>query len=254
MGGAGVAYASGAESTFLNPAGVAMYNDINIAAAHRFGKSALGDLKQYNAIIVDSSEENMFKGSIAYRERIYEPSIGDVREKDFIANGAYLVHPDWAVGVRGYKKQTDIPLESIDQYNGDVGVLWTPQKQMAFGITQYGLFSTKEGIAQPLGVLPMTTIGGLYTFPDIAVVTADLSYAYNENQKNRFIHAFGVSFHNVEFFRTNVGIRADDRAGEMAYTAGFQFWAPRLKVGYAYQKEVRKELGEMHTIDISINL
>lgn len=255
MGGTGVAYASAVDSAFLNPAGISFFSDIHFSGAYRFGKSVLGDMQQMHAVIADANPENLFKGSLAYRERKYEPGADDVKEQDFIANAAYAFTPGFGVGVRGYKKQTNVPLQDrVDQYNGDLGLLWRPGQYWVVGITQYGLLSTKDTLVQPLGVLPMTTAGALFTLPDIAVVTADISYAYKENTSDRFSHAIGVSFQNVEFLRTNLGARFDDRAGETVYSAGFQFWGPRLKVGYAYQKEVRKELGEMHTIDISMNL
>lgn len=255
LGGTGVAQPTSTEAVFLNPAGIAIFSELYFAGAYRFGQSALGDMKQTHVAITDASPENLFKGALAYRERRYEPAIGDIKEQEFIASTAVQLRSNLSVGVRGYKKQTAVPLQDrIDQYNGDIGVLWAPNETWALGFTQYGLLSTKDTLLQPLGVLPMTTVGALLAVPDIATITADLSYAYKENASDHLIHAIGLSFRNAEWFRTNLGARIDDRAGETVYSAGFQFWGPRLKVGYAYQKEVRKELGEMHTIDISINL
>ncbi len=255
MGGTGIAQPHGSDSAFLNPAGISYFSEVHATGGYRYGKTAIGNVKQFHAVIMDSNEENIFKGAIAYRERKYESALfGDAREKDFIANGAYQINPNLSVGLRGYKKQTDIPLESIDQYNGDLGAHWIVVKDFALAITQFGMFSTKDSVVQPLGVLPMTTVGALYVIPDIVVFTADLAYAYKENDRDRFSHAVGVGFINVEFFRTNFGARFDDRAGEAYYSAGFQFAGPRLKIGYAYQKESRKDLGEVHTFDISVNL
>lgn len=253
LGGAGVAHAHPTESALLNPAGLAFFSDAYFAGIYRYGKSTLGGTRQYNAVIADADEENLFVGSVAYRQVDYDDVPGgEIQEKEFVANAAYRL-PSLAIGLRGYKKQTDVFGAKVDQYNSDLGIHWISTDHLAFGITQTGMFSTKN-YQYPLGVLPATTLGGMFAISELFSIFADFSYAYNQNPNDRFVHAVGLSLQHLEFLRINVGGRFDDRSGETSYTAGLQFHGPRLKVGYAYQKEVRKELGEMHTFDISVNL
>lgn len=253
MGTAGVAAAHPTEATFLNPAGVSLFTGVFFNGGYRMGKSQFGDFRQMSAVIADSSEDNLFSGSVGYRQRDYDflPS-SDIGEKEFIATAAYKL-PSLALGLRGYKKQTDLLGVKTDQYNGDVGLQWDSTEDLTFAVLQTGLFTTKD-IRYPLGVLPTTTLGAMYVIRDLATLMADFSYSYAENSQDRLAHSFGVAFQHIEFVSLNAGIRIDDRAGETIYTAGFQFLGPNLKLGYAYQKEVRKELGEVHTFDISINL
>lgn len=255
LGGAGVANPLATESAFLNPAGLGFFSDVQAMGAFRTGKSTLGDFRQYNAVIADANPANLFVGSIAYRQKDYDLNpTGDVEEKEMLVNAAYRLRPDLALGLRGYKKQTDFLGAKQDEINGDFGIHWVPKDNWAVGFTQYSMFSTRDNLLFPLGLLPMSTLGVQYVMSEFFSLNADLSYAYKQNAENRFGHAVGVSFMHVEYFRINFGGRFDDRAGETAYTAGFQFYGPNLKVGYAYQKEVRQELGEVHTFDISLNL
>ncbi|MCC6138214.1 MAG: hypothetical protein IT287_06255 [Bdellovibrionaceae bacterium] len=255
LGGAGVANAIATESAFLNPAGLGFHSDVQVAGVFRTGKSQLGDFRQFNAVIADANPGNLFVGSLAYRQRNYDAGpTSDIEDKEMIINAAYRLRPEFAMGLRGYKKQTDFFGVKQDEVNSDFGMQLVPMNNWTIGFTQYSMFSTKDNLAYPLGLLPMSTVGVQYVLSQMIAFNADLSYAYKQNNQDRFAHAVGVSFMHVEYFRINVGGRFDDRAGETAYTAGFQFYGPNLKVGYAYQKEVRQELGEVHTFDISLNL
>lgn len=255
LGGAGVANAIATESAFLNPAGLGFYSDVQAAGVFRTGKSKLGNFRQFNAVVADANPENLFVGSLAYRHRNYDASpTQDVQEKEILVSAAYRLRPELAMGLRGYKKQTDFFGLKQDEINSDFGIHWVPKSNWAVGFTQYSMFSTKDDFSFPLGLLPASTLGFQYVLGGMVSLNADLSYFYKQNPQDRFSHALGISFMHVEYFRINVGGRFDDRAGETAYTAGFQFYGPNLKVGYAYQKEVRQELGEVHTFDISLNL
>lgn len=256
LGGAGVANLNAVDSAFLNPAGLAFFSDVQFSGTYRFGKTSLGDVRQMNAVIADARNDNLFSGSLAYRQRDYERSLPtEINEKQFVLNTAFLLGPRWGMGLRGYKIQTDLASgETIDQYNGDLGVHFALTPAVALAATQSGLFSAKEGLAAPLGVLPETKIGGLLRINSFITVLADVGFAYNQNPNDRTSQAVGLSLTKMEFMNLNFGARFDERARETIYTAGLQFAGPRLKLGYAYQKEVRQEFGEAHTIDISMNL
>jgi hypothetical protein len=253
LGGVGAALANPTEASFINPAGLAFFSGGYFSGGYRSGKSDFGDYRQMSVVMADASEENLFSGSLAYRQKDFDftPSI-DLQEKDFIATAAYR-RPSLAIGIRGYKKQTELVGENIDQYNGDLGLQWMSTEHFTVGITQSGMWSTKA-VEQPFGVLPSTTVGAMFVIPQLAMLIADFSYAYTQNPNDRLVHSVGLSLQHIEFVSINTGLRMDDRSGETTMTAGLQFVGPRLKAGYAYQKEVRKELGEVHTFDISINL
>lgn len=255
LGGAGVARSHMTEAAFLNPAGLGFFSNLEFASAYVFGKTRLGDLRQLNVVFADGSSENFFLGSVAYKQKEYtSTSALEIHEKEFIANAAFRLRPELSVGLRGYKVQTE-PVGGVEQsqYNSDIGVQWIMNKKLSLGMTQVGILSAKESLIFPLGVLPRTTVGAQYIVNSMLIFTGDLVYAYNQNPHKRFTHSAGISLTHLEYFRLNAGGRFDDRAGETAYTAGVQFCGPQLKVGYAYQKEVRQRFGEIHTIDISLN-
>lgn len=256
LGGAGVAHASALDSAFLNPAGLAFFSDVQMGGSYRFGKTSLGDVRQINAVMAEATRENLFAGSLAYRQRDYETSpMSEINEKQFVANIAFLLTPQWSVGLRGYKVQTDLQShQKIDQYNGDLGIHYVMNDYFGFALTQTGILSTKEGLVAPLGVLPETRVGTMVQVNQLVGLLADVGYAYNQNPDKRTSQSFGVVLTKMEFLKFHFGARFDDRSRERAYTAGLQFYGPRLKLGYAYQKEVRQEWGETHTIDISLNL
>lgn len=253
LGGVGAAIAHPTEASFINPAGLAFFSGAFVTAGYRTGKSSFGDYRQMSAVIADANEENLFSGSLAYRQKDFDFSpLNDLQETDLIATAAYRL-PTIAIGLRGYKKETELIGATTEQYNGDLGLQWMSSEQLTLGITQTGLLSTKD-VVQPFGVLPATTVGAMFVIPQLATLIADFSYAYTQNPNDRWVHAVGLSFQHIEFISLNTGLRMDDRSGETTVTAGLQFVGPRLKAGYAYQKETRKELGEVHTFDISINL
>jgi hypothetical protein len=254
MGGSGIASAHPIESAFLNPAGIAEFSSIYFSGLFFNGKTSLGNNRQWGATIADASPENVFAGSLAYRHRTFELAPEDVEEQDFIFTGAFKPHKQIAIGAHVYKKQTRGFFNDVDQYNGDIGGLFMLSKSLALGFTQFGVVGTKKMPVVGTGLTNKTTVGAQWAPYSFLALTGDVSMYNERNPNGRFIHAFGAAFSHVEFAHIHFGGRFDDARGETYYTLGLLFDGPKLKIGYSYQKEVRQELGEMHTIDISLNL
>ncbi|MCB9072458.1 MAG: hypothetical protein H6623_02460 [Bdellovibrionaceae bacterium] len=253
LGGAGIANAHPIDSAYLNPAGLAAFADVYFSGQYFFGKQNLGNTKQWGVTLADASQGNIFKGSLTYRRRKTSLSPQDVKEEDYIATGAVKLTQRWSVGAHIYKKQTDSLVGSVDQYNGDFGAMWQISDKVALGFTQFGLVGTKNTGIAGTGLTNRTSLGVSWSPLFFVQVLADLTYYNENNPRRRLVHALGVALSHTEYIFLRLGARIDDAWGGTYYTGGLYFNGPKFKLGYAYQKEVRRDIGGAHTIDLSFN-
>lgn len=253
LGGTGIGAYHPLESIFLNPAALARSQTAYFGGQYYADKLSPGDhLRQYSVLIADGLPESMFPGGIAYRYRNYEVGGQDVREHLLQASGAARLSETFSVGLTGYKLKTDLPTGAdYNQYNGDIGVYWQALPYFSMGAVARAVLGSKDNVAFGISeIKPSAGIGATYSVMEMINLRADANYIYEDNPDKLWQHHLGMETTNLEWFNLRAGLRGDDYKKETSWSAGFGFNGPRLKLAYAYQKEIRQKLGESHTVDI----
>ncbi len=253
LGGASIGNTHPLDSVWTNPAGVGAKAGTYAGVQYYGGKSFRPDLQldQYSLTITDAST-GAFPGSLGYRYRSYKDGGYKVKEQVFRAAAAFALQQNLVVGLAGYRVHTDPPIgEKTDQDNGDVSILWMPILNLQLGAITRGVVGAKDNMFGPSRVVPSGGFGAKYSFNSSISVLGDVNYGYEDiGTGKRLQTQLGLEFINTYDVAVRIGYNNDEWRGERRMTAGIGWEGPKLKAGYSYQNENRKELGESHTVDI----
>ncbi len=252
MGGAGVAGGHPYEAAFLNPAAL-----VEVKAKHFALQSHWNDTynqpdqKQYSVILTDAGEMTLFPGSLIYRRRTSDLLNTRTREEQIQLSMAAGIATNWAMGVSAYKIKTDVfSGEDYHQYNADLGLYWAAKPSLSFGMVYRGVLGSKEVLWLPSQVIPNVAMGTEYRFLEMFKVRYDLNYFLEQNSDHRLRQMVGAEVRYDTDLVLRAGFSQDERLKQNRWTAGIGWEGPRLKVGYAYQKEYRQKMGEVHSVDM----
>jgi hypothetical protein len=80
----------------------------------------------------------------------------------------------------------------------------------------------------------------------------DVLQEQEQNPSRQLIERLGFESKVDEFALIRLGYRRDANRGESVFTAGAAFEGPRLKVDYAYEKNLVSPQGASHSVDLRI--
>lgn len=251
LGGAGVGGSHAIDSVWTNPAAVGeisgMFGGVQYFQAP---VAANTDLKQYSLTLTDGIS-GALPGGVGYRYRTYDVAGTQINEHVFRFSAGLRVMDNFLVGASGYRVRTDPAVgHNVNQDNGDIGLFWRPIPRLTLGGVTRAVFGSKKDVFLPSKVSPSGGVGAEFALLDMMSIRGELNYAYEGNPDRRWQHQLGLEFRHLYFVTTRFGVNSDDFRGETRLSAGAAWDGPMLKVGYSYQKEVRQELGESHTVDI----
>lgn len=255
LGRTGVARVSAMESGLLNPAAVAFLDDYYLGV--QWHKSALGDqqdLNQYGVTITDALPGSLAAGTLIYRQRDWDLANDQSEQFFFFSLGRRLTN-SFSVGVSVYHIQTEPDgFQEFEQTNGDVGLFWQPLKNLQVGARAQAVAgSEEEAINSPGQVLPAVVLGALYQVGEMVHFSFDL-HKQHEGRNNEYLdHRMGLELALRADFALRVGWQIDDINSQNRYSLGLGWNGPRLKFGYAFQKEERQGLGESHSVDLFVD-
>lgn len=252
MGGAGIGGSHAYESAILNPASLIDVKKSYFALqTHSAGMEAPAKLRHYSVFMTDAGEDTNYPGTLFYRQRTVDIRGQKTREQQFQLSGAAALTKSFAVGISGYKIRTDLMTGSdYSQYNADLGAYWLASEALSMGAVFRGVAGSKNTTWLESRVLPMAGLGAEWRFFEMFRFRYDVNYFLEQNSQQRFRHQIGGEVRYDFMLVLRTGYSQDDRLGENRWTAGIGWEGPKLKVGYAYQKENRKNLGDMHSIDM----
>jgi len=254
LGGASLGNNHPLDSAWTNPAGLAGVHGVYAGLNYFKGdvsETPESDLKQYGATITDGSGSTL-PGSIGYRQRTYEVGANRVNEKIYRLAAAVPLNSRWALGVAGYRVHTE-PWNAGDtnQDNVDLSVLWNPWDGLQFGAITRGVFGSKDGVYGPSHVEPSGGVGMRLNLMRAMSLLTDLNYGYEgSGYSGRLQTQVGLELATANAVALRLGFNNDDWHDQRRICAGLGWDGPKLRVGYAYQKETRQKLGESHTVDI----
>jgi hypothetical protein len=219
---------------------------------HSSDAAAGTKLKQNSIFITDAGEMTIFPGTLFYRQRHYKIIGEPVREHHYQLSIAGAITKTFAVGASAYKIKTDLPTgQDYNQVNGDLGAYWLAHPQWSLGAVFRGVAGSDDTASWlPSKTLPSSGLGTEFRFFEMFKIRYDISYFFEQNSDKRFLHQLGAEVRYESKLVLRTGFSQDDRLAQNRWTAGIGWEGPRLKVGYAFQKEQRQELGDSHSIDM----
>lgn len=254
LGGTGIAAMDSPEAAFLNPALVPLFKGFEMDVYYRDGYPDPGQHRTaYGIGAGDNTETVYFPGAFNY-----------IRMRDMGRASAAADSELWhgslgknfgpvSFGVSAYRftsKVTDD--QEYVQWNFNLGALWIVDKWIGFG---YVL----QNIANPGGDVPaglredmLQGLGSFVAIGEIARLRLDITRHEQNNPQQKMVYMAGFenSVHAFGVFRA--GYRWDEERGQRYATAGVAFNSPRLKIDYAFEKNVKGTGDALHGVDLRL--
>ncbi len=280
MGGAFVAAANDATAAYWNPAGLALIDDIEITTMH----SAQSDLQSYDFLNIAFKTESagsyalsylrLGVGDIALTNADSPNVIGTTTYSDQAAliSGGWKLSKQFAIGGTIKLLKTDAASASAFGFGSDLGLLFKPIKELAFGITARdytgGSYIQWQGTTtNPTQVLqPSVTVGVSWTEEfgkrqnqgDAPVPVSTLSVNFDADTlyagKALNNYHFGVEYWYKQFVAVRGGLETKGfQFDNDSFTpsAGVGLWAYLFEIDYAF---VANSIGGIHYISLITRL
>ncbi|MGE3759600.1 MAG: hypothetical protein AB7H97_17675 [Pseudobdellovibrionaceae bacterium] len=255
MGGTGRAGLSSSEGSFLNPASIPLIKGYDFMAHYRDGDLGPGTHKQAIGLgMVDSTEDTAFPGAAHFvRTRESGRSPTPVSGELWHGAGAVLINDQLSVGVSVYRWQhraNNFP--TYTQWNGALGVLWLVDPNISLAYVFENPAQAGSEVPTALREDMRQSVGSFFRFSEVAIARFDLSRQERNNPDGRMIYMFGLESATSEFFVVRAGYRLDDMRNQRSWSGGVAFNGPRLRLDYAFERDMNQSSGALHSVDLRI--
>jgi len=253
-GGTGIAGVMGAEGALLNPAMVPLYKGSTVGAYFRDGYVDSAAHKQgWGFGALDNGPEVWFPGAIHY-VRTRETAAGVPAANGELWHVALgeRVSENFAVGFTAYRLVHKTDLDSYEQWNGGMGLMFMVNPELGFGYTLNSILGTSARVPTGLKEPLEQGVGAMVGFGEELRMRGDIRHQVRDNPHNHLTTAFGVESKTEEFFVVRAGYRYEGVTARSVWTAGLGFDGPKLKANYAFEKNQERTSGALHSVDLSI--
>lgn len=255
IGNAGRASQLAVESVYYNPATLVhapradlmfYYNNADLSNDKH--------LNQYGLSILDNSEDTLFSGHVGYfRSRTFEAGQSPINEVFYQLSGAFRLKNGWSVGISGKRWDHKIEMGSeYRQYNGDIGIMFAPQDNLAFGVVYSNPVNAAQEIPLSLRQLPQLGFGSSYIWSEMIELRADVSKTLQENPQNKLKWNVGMAHFFSDFITLAFGWEHDERLHRSFYTGGVAINTPRFSLSYGMKSSTSGEKNAMHSVDLRL--
>jgi hypothetical protein len=239
MGNAGLALSDGAESFFLNPAGLGLYRDSYVEAGFYFHTAAANRI--FNATIADGRTNPMLSGGLGYSyymaPRAADGKIEHISGHIVRLATAYRWQNTISIGLVLKLIHLDRPFFTpITGVNLDLGLTWQIIPYLSISAVGYNLVYNDSG-ETPIAI----GFGAAFQHPVGLRIAADWIVDFQSRQKiaNEIGHELrlGASFTIVKVFTIRAGYHFDHvRDGHfLSFGLGFQHKIFGLEAAFRQQ-------------------
>lgn len=253
LGGAGRAGVNSSEGVFLNPALVALLSRSEMIGYYQDGAISKGRHAQaWGVTLSQSSDDVYFPGALSYlRLRDTRPGLAAQDGELWHVAIGKLFFKRLAVGASAYRLDESVAGEKDwEQWNGALGGVFLITNHWGVAYVYENPFSTSSDIPEALRLFGKQSLGTYYMTPYHAALVLDLQRWEQFNPKKQWdVHA-GIEVESNPFVIVRLGAEWLQAAHRTDLTAGFTFNGPRIKVDYAFIKNVRGIGGALHSVDL----
>ena len=256
VGDAGIAAMDPSEAGVLNPAAVAQLSSFFFGANYNYGHHERdGDFKGFGAILSDGSAGNAFPGSVSIQHRVVEPKNGapSTTELDINVAIAKFIAQKVSIGISAHRQADEVSgLGGFAQYNGTIGLLYTPLENFGIGAVVYDFLPPSD--ANPISIQTTQTyaVGANLLVHKVLNVRLDVTRPDRNNPNHRNNILTGLDTYFRSDFAVRLGMAFKESIDETLFTAGLGYKGPKLSLDYTFQKDVRVADSYRHLFDLWI--
>jgi hypothetical protein len=254
MGGTGRAGIDSVEGAFLNPALISLVKNYEFDGYYRDGTLDPNQHRQaWGGGVVDNSSDVIFPAAFNYI-RLRDSGVASGPTNGELMHVAVAqTYKDVAVGISGYRldSRVDSDREYV-QWNYTLGTLWRINPDMGVAYVLNNI--AKPGSDVPAGLRQDLQQGAGFfaSVGGIARVRLDITRNEVNNVDKKMVYMVGCENELSSFGVFRVGYRRDDQLSQDYVTLGLGLQGPRLKLDYAFEKNLKGTDGALHSVDIRL--
>ncbi|RYG54448.1 hypothetical protein EON80_31745, partial [bacterium] len=239
-GGAGRASLDPGEAGLLNPASVAHLQRYYFSGNYGFGNHERdGDMKQYGLLLADGTEGNTFPGALSYTRRNLDYKGGGTEvQSDINLSLAEFFSDHIAMGFAIHRQTNERNAIAgggdHTQYNGHVGLMFTPFEYFGLGLVAYDVLPPRDGVPSGVRTVPTFALGTNLIIQKILYVRLDLVRPDLDNPNRRTNVMAGLDTYFREDLAARIGVMAKETTDQTFFTAGIGYKGPKLSFDYTY--------------------
>lgn len=235
-GRTGRASVAPADSFLLNPATM-----VHLKGRQLF---ASGAEDEFAAALSDNTKGSFFPAAFGYVQKKTEIGGTDMKFSAMSLGIAEFGSAKFAMGITAHYYSFDTGVETLKQFNGDVGFIYTPAPAHGVALVVYNVMGERDEVPEALVQKTSVGIGYNYVISDRARFRLD---ATSEEEAMA-----GVENYLNDFIITRIGYSNNFEKEYDRFHAGLGFIGPRFALNYAYEVNL-KESGEYrHSVDLGI--
>lgn len=248
MGGAGRA-AGSADSHILNPATLVHVKGYQLGYQYAFhSREQRGILRDWTINIADGNTEAFFRGGATYLNREIKVQGVKTRTENYLVSVGNFLMDNVSIGVQGqYWIETPEGVAKSTFFQSSFGVLYIPVENVGLAFVSNNFL--KEHRA---GVRPELGFGLHYLYEEIFRLRFDIIYPTKHNAMKKGVLMLGGESLFANDLSFHFGGRLDDIAKENWFTLGVGWDGPRLRMAYAFEKNLKTAKEIRQSFDLSL--
>jgi len=256
MGGTGRAAMDSLEGAFLNPALVPLLKDYEIDGYFRDGTLDPGQHKQaWGVGAGDNSKDVLFPAEVNY-VRLRDTGVAGTKgpvDGELMHLAVGKNYGNFSYGISGYRLASSVTNDqSYVQWNYSLGALAMINQDM--GIAYVLMNLARPGSDVPVGLRQdmQQGVGFFSSIFDIARLRVDITRNEVNNVDKKMVYMVGFENMATQYGIFRMGYRHDDQLAQDYATLGFGLHGPRLKLDYAFEKNVKGTGEALHSVDMRL--
>lgn len=255
MGGTGIAAMDATEGAFLNPALVPLLKGYEFDPYYRDGSLDPGHHQtSYGLGAGDNSEGVMFPGALHYMR---------LRDTGVAAKGpasSELWHAaigksykNLSAGVSLYRLSSKVERDQeYVQWNYSLGVLALINRDMGVGYVLKNIAKPGSDVPKGLRQDLQQGVGFFASLGTVARVRLDVTRSEVDNVDKKLVYMIGFENLASQYGVFRIGYRKDTQMDQNYLTLGAALEGPRLKIDYAFEKNLKGTSEALHSVDLRL--
>lgn len=254
MGGTGIAAMDATEGSFLNPALVPLLKGYEFDPYYRDGALDQGHHQtSYGLGAGDNSEGVMFPGTLHYM-RLRDTGVAKGPASSELWHAAIgKSYKNFSAGVSVYRLDSKVERDQeYIQWNYSLGLLALITNDMGVGYVLKNI--AKPGSDVPKGLRQDLEQGvGLFaSLGTLARVRLDVTRNEVDNIDKKLVYMIGFENLASQYGVFRIGYRKDAQMDQNYLTLGAALEGPRLKIDYAFEKNLKGTSEALHSVDLRL--
>lgn len=225
----------------LNPASTAFVQGYHATISYRdYAFDPTGKEINLRASMIDSHPENLFPAAFTFAK--------NNDDQDFHIGIAKSLLPTLSLGLEleRYISDPSVGPKNIEN-DFSLGLLWAVTPNWGVALVTENLIRTD--IAELDQAISIATS---YNYVNVLRLQLDLTYPTQNNDDDDTILMTGIESHFIPNFPVRLGYRQNNLTNTTFWTAGTGWVGPKIAIDYAFEKDVKSNKEQAHSVDLRI--